>query len=172
MFPCFHFLKLNKITFLLLANPWQVRRRGERDRLRLLDRAIARRDPPPDGAQVHIPEHVELLLQPVPGPGSGVPPDVGVVGGRVAQRPVGVEVRHGRLQQEDQQRPVAVVHRLPDARSQRAHLHGQPLQHGLIGGVQPAMLPAYADTDTDTRYGDTSIRHFFKNKDTGIRQYI
>lgn len=135
MFPCFHFLKLNKITFLLLANPWQVRRRGERDRLRLLDRAIARRDPPPDGAQVHIPEHVELLLQPVPGPGSGVPPDVGVVGGRVAQRPVGVEVRHGRLQQEDQQRPVAVVHRLPDARSQRAHLHGQPLQHGLIGGV-------------------------------------
>ena len=69
MFPCFHFLKLNKITFLLLANPWQVRRRGERDRLRLLDRAIARRDPPPDGAQVHIPEHVELLLQPVPGPG-------------------------------------------------------------------------------------------------------
>ena len=35
-----------------------------------------------------------------------------------------------------------------------------------------AMLPGYADTDTSTRYGDTPIRHFSKNKDTRIRQYI
>jgi len=35
-----------------------------------------------------------------------------------------------------------------------------------------SMLPGYADTDTGTRYGDTPIRHFSKNKDTGIRQYI
>eukprot|EP00267_Zea_mays_P037689 XP_008675298.1 CASP-like protein 4U1 isoform X3 [Zea mays] len=97
---------------------------SERDRLRLLDRAIVRRNPPPDLTQVYIPEHVKLLLQPVPGPGSGVPPHVGVVGGRVAQRPVGVQVRHGRLQQEDHQRPVAVLHCVPDARSERAHLHG------------------------------------------------
>ena len=38
--------------------------------------------------------------------------------------------------------------------------------------VSRAMLPGYADTDTGTRYGDTPIRHFSKNKDTGIRQYI
>jgi len=69
MFPCFHFLKLNRIASLFLANAMAGTRRGERDRLRLLDRAIVRRDPPPDRAQVHIPEHVELLLQPVPGPG-------------------------------------------------------------------------------------------------------
>ena len=35
-----------------------------------------------------------------------------------------------------------------------------------------SMLPGYADTDTDTRYGDTLIHYFSKNKDTGIRQYI
>jgi hypothetical protein len=32
--------------------------------------------------------------------------------------------------------------------------------------------PRYGDTDTDTRYVDTGIRHFPKNKDTGIRLYI
>jgi len=30
------------------------------------------------------------------------------------------------------------------------------------------MLSGYADTDTGTRYGDTLIRYFSKNKDTGI----
>uniref|UniRef100_A0A804UHG2 CASP-like protein n=2 Tax=Zea mays TaxID=4577 RepID=A0A804UHG2_MAIZE len=55
---------------------------------------------------------------------SGVPPHVGVVGGRVAQRPVGVQVRHGRLRQEDHRRPVAVLRRVPGARSERGHLHG------------------------------------------------
>ena len=34
------------------------------------------------------------------------------------------------------------------------------------------MLPGYLDTDTDTRYVDTPIRHFSKNTDTGIREYI
>jgi hypothetical protein len=32
-------------------------------------------------------------------------------------------------------------------------------------------LHGYADTDTGTRYGDTPIRHFPQNADTGIRQY-
>ena len=40
------------------------------------------------------------------------------------------------------------------------------------GGDGRGMLPGYADTDTGTRYGDTPIRYFSKNKDTGIRQYI
>jgi len=39
-------------------------------------------------------------------------------------------------------------------------------------GDREAILPGYADTDTGTRYGDTPIRHFSKNKDTVIRQYI
>jgi hypothetical protein len=161
IFSSSHFMEASTATFFLFfTNVWQVRRRSERDRLRLLDRAIVRRNPPPDLTQVYIPEHVKLLLQPVPGPGkcsasiysppkllvscartdplvlppttstwcrpagSGVPPHVGVVGGRVAQRPVGVQVRHGRLQQEDHQRPVAVLHCVLDARSERDHLHG------------------------------------------------
>jgi hypothetical protein len=61
--------KINNEKSIYLANVWQVRRRGERDRLRLLDRAIIRRNPPPDLTKVYIPEHVKLLLQPVPGPG-------------------------------------------------------------------------------------------------------
>jgi hypothetical protein len=33
-------------------------------------------------------------------------------------------------------------------------------------------LHRYLDTDTDTRYVDTPIRHFFKITDTGIHEYI
>jgi len=39
-------------------------------------------------------------------------------------------------------------------------------------GWHRAMLPGYLDTNTDTRYVDTPIRHFSKNTDTGIREYI
>ena len=34
-----------------------------------------------------------------------------------------------------------------------------------------AMLPGYADMDTGTRYGDTLICYFSKNKDTGIHTH-
>ncbi|XP_008655121.1 CASP-like protein 4U1 isoform X3 [Zea mays] len=47
----------------------QVRRRSERDRVRLLGRAVIGQNPPPGLTQVYVPDHVELLLQPVPGPG-------------------------------------------------------------------------------------------------------
>lgn len=46
----------------------------------------------------------------------------------------------------------------------------RPSTRGAAASPGPK-LHGYADTDTGTRYGDTPIRHFPQNADTGIRQY-
>ena len=56
--------------------------------------------------------------------GIGVSAGIGFVGSCVLQPSVGVEVRHGPIQQQDQHRRVVFVPWVPCAVRQRAHLHG------------------------------------------------
>lgn len=64
--------------------------------------------------------------------GVGVPPHVGIIGGRVPPPPVGVAVRQGPVQRQDQRRGAALVPGLPHAVWQRCHLHGESLQQDMM----------------------------------------
>jgi len=64
--------------------------------------------------------------------GVGVPPHVGVVGGRVPPPPVGVAVRQGPVQRQDQRRGAVLVPGLPRAVWQRGHLQVESLQQDMM----------------------------------------
>jgi hypothetical protein len=86
-----------------------------------LDQASAKRNVHADQSEHLLGDFVSFSCSAA---GLGVPPDVGIVGCRVAQQSLGVELWPGCVQQEDHQRNVAVLPWVHRACCKLSHLHG------------------------------------------------